>query len=45
MQKCDMHGMLFPASLDGLAAMDLWHQHHQHVGSGLVLALPERLAS
>ena len=39
-KRCDMHGNLIPAGLDGLAAMDRLHQHHQHIGSGFVLVLP-----
>ena len=32
---------LIPVGLDGLAAMDRQHTHHQHIGSGFVLVLPE----
>ena len=39
-KRCDMRGNLIPAGLDGLAAMDWRHQHHQHIGSGFVLVLP-----
>ena len=39
-QRCDMRGKLIPAGLDGLAAMDRRHQHHQYIGSEFVLLLP-----
>ena len=38
-KRCDMRGNLIPACLDGLAAMDRRHQHHQHTGSRFVLVL------
>ena len=40
-QRCDMHGNLITAGLDGLEAIDRRHQHHQHIGIGSVLGLPE----
>ena len=39
-KRCDMHGNLISAGLDGLAAMDRQHQHYQHTCSGFVLVLP-----
>ena len=39
-KRCDISGNLIPAGLDGLAAMDRRHQHHQHRGSGFVLVSP-----